>query len=168
MKIPDLQLLSTLIMVVFALTVIFVRMRGGKRPVTSAKILIPPIAMSTGFSMFAAPQMRFSLFYAFVAFLIGVLFSYPLIATTQFRKVGKQVYVKRSRWFIVILLCLLAVRVALHDYVSQYLSLTQTAGAFFVLAFGMILPWRIAMWVQYRKMRDGFNKRGHSYPVTEN
>lgn len=167
MKVPDLQLLSTVIMVVFALTVIVVRMRGGKRPMTVAKILIPPLAMSTGFSMFAAPQMRFRLTYALVAFFIGVLFSYPLIATTRFHKMGKQVYVKRSRWFVVILLCLLVVRVALHDYVSQYLSLTQTAGAFFVLAFGMILPWRIAMLVQYRKLRDEFNKRGHSYPLTD-
>lgn len=168
MKIPDLQLMSTIVMVLMALAVIYVRMRGGKRPVTALKIWLPPVAMSTGFGMFLAPQMRFELFDAVVAFFVGVFFSYPLIMTTQFRRVGRQIYVKRSRWFALILLALLALRVGLHDYVSHYLSLTQTAGAFFVLAFGMILPWRIAMWVQYRKMRDGFKQQSRAYAVTEN
>jgi membrane protein CcdC involved in cytochrome C biogenesis len=62
----------------------------------------------------------------------------------------------------------LALRVGLHDYVSRYLSLTQTAGAFFILAFGMIVPWRISMWVQYRKLRDGLNQSTPPYPLTEN
>lgn len=149
----NLQVISTIIMVVFALGVIVVRMRGGKRPVTVAKIMIPPIAMSSGFSMFFAPQMRFDWVYALVAFLVGIAFSYPLILTTQFRQVAGQIFVKRSRWFVLILLALLALRVGLHDYVSSFLSVSQTAGAFFVLAFGMILPWRVAMLFQYRKLK---------------
>jgi len=149
---PNIQWISTVILVVFALTVIVVRMRAGRKPASVRKILIPPVAMSTGFFMFVEPAMREAPVYALIAFLVGVLFSYPLILTSRFHVVGTDIYIKRSRWFVIILLGLLALRLGLHDYVSQYLSISQTASSFFVLAFGMILPWRVAMYSQYRKL----------------
>ena len=41
-----------------------------------------------------------------------------------------------------ILLGLAALRLALRGYVGQVLSAQQTAGLFFVVAFGMIVRWR--------------------------
>ncbi|MNN99378.1 hypothetical protein D3C81_2190050 [compost metagenome] len=40
---------------------------------------------------------------------------------------------------------MLLVRVLLHDWVERYITVVQSAGIFFILAFGMILVWRIAM-----------------------
>jgi len=154
-------------MVLFALTVLIVRLRSGRRPTSGAKILLPPVAMSTGFGMFLVPQMRCTPGVAWAAFLLGVFFSYPLILTTHYRVTGSHIFVQRSRWFVVILLALLALRVGLHQYVVEYLTLQQTAGAFFVLAFGMILPWRIAMFVRYRKLLTAKKEARSAYPVSE-
>ncbi|OFW77801.1 MAG: hypothetical protein A2201_08670 [Alicyclobacillus sp. RIFOXYA1_FULL_53_8] len=154
-------------MVGLALTVLFVRLRGGRRPATGARILLPPVAMSTGFGMFLVPQMRSSAEVAWAAFLLGVFFSYPLILTTHYHISGSQIFVRRSKWFVAILLALFALRVGLHQYVAEYLTVQQTAGAFFVLAFGMILPWRMAMFVRYRKLRTATKDTGPAYPIPE-
>jgi membrane protein CcdC involved in cytochrome C biogenesis len=59
---------------------------------------------------------------------------------------------RRSRSFIAILLGLAALRLALRQYVGQIISPQQTAGLFYILAFGMIVRWRTMMWVQYRRL----------------
>ncbi|EEL35086.1 hypothetical protein bcere0019_16850 [Bacillus cereus Rock3-28] len=56
---------------------------------------------------------------------------------------------KPSKAFIFILIGLLAVRVALKSYLSQTLDLAQLSGMFFLLAFAMIVSWRIAMYRSY-------------------
>ncbi|MFX4303541.1 CcdC family protein [Alicyclobacillus tolerans] len=147
------EILSSLIAVVFALTVIFVRVRASRKPTNARKILIPPVAMSTGFLMYIAPQTHEPFLYAVAAFLVGVIFSYPLISTSKmYRAEDGHIYLKRSRGFIAILLILLALRIILHTYVEQYVTILQTGSLFFVLAFGMILPWRIVMYLRYRHL----------------
>lgn len=135
-----------------ALSAIVVRVRAARKPVSSAKILIPPIVMSTGLCMFFVHAMRVDLRYFILSFLAGTIFSYPLIHSTQFHVQKGNVYVRRSKGFTIVLFCLLAVRIVLHNYVSQYLSVPQTAACFFVLAYGMIVPWRVAMLLQFREM----------------
>ena len=43
-------------------------------------------------------------------------------------------------------------RIALHEWVGRYVSPTQTAALFYLLAFGMIARWRAGMYVAYRKL----------------
>ncbi|MDQ0190707.1 cytochrome c biogenesis protein CcdC [Alicyclobacillus cycloheptanicus] len=147
------QIVSTVITVLFALTVIFVRTRGSNRPVTARKIIMPPLGMSTGFLMFLAPQTRDPWLYAGLAFCAGLIFSYPLILTSKMRIVDNQIFLKRSKGFVLILLALLVLRIVLHQYVEQYVTIVQTGSLFFILAFGMIAPWRVAMLLQYRKLQ---------------
>jgi membrane protein CcdC involved in cytochrome C biogenesis len=59
---------------------------------------------------------------------------------------------QRSKAFLAILVALVAVRLALRGYVEDVLSPQQSAAVFFVLAFGMILRWRVAMWREYRRL----------------
>ncbi len=146
------QIASTVITVVFALTVIFVRTRGTNKPVNAKKIIMPPLGMSTGFLMFVAPQTHDKWLYALGAFVVGVILSYPLVLTSDMHIRDGQVFLKRSKGFVVILLVLLALRIALHQYVEQYVTIVQTGSLFFILAFGMILPWRLAMLKQFRKL----------------
>ena len=51
-----------------------------------------------------------------------------------------------------ILLGLLGLRLALHDYIGHLISPLQTAAVFFLLAFGMIVRWRSDMYRQYRRL----------------
>ena len=158
-----LQVLSTLVIVIGAIAVIIIRMRAAKKPTSARKILIPPIGMSTGFFMFLFPFMRIPLLYALAAFLVGLVFSVPLITSSKMhRGADEQVYLKRSPTFILVLLGLLVVRVLLHTYIEKFVSIPQTGAVFFILAFGMLLPWRIAMYLAYRrflrKNQEVFNK----------
>jgi membrane protein CcdC involved in cytochrome C biogenesis len=117
------------------------------------KIIIPPIGMSTGFLMFTAPVMRIPWSWALAAFAAGaLLFAYPLIRTSKLERVGETVVLKRSKTFIFILLGLLIIRLLLHDVVEQTITIPQTGGLFFILAFGMIAVWRIAMLRSYMKL----------------
>ncbi|MGG1879903.1 cytochrome c biogenesis protein CcdC [Paenibacillus cisolokensis] len=150
---PILQIGSTIAMLVMAVTVIIIRMKASHRPVTVRKIIIPPIAMSTGFIMFVEPQVHIPLWWGAVAFCVGwFIFSYPLIRSTKFEKVEGQVFVQRSRSFVFILIGILAVRLLLHGYIEQHISIPQTAALFFLLAYGMIVHWRISMYRQYQKI----------------
>jgi membrane protein CcdC involved in cytochrome C biogenesis len=130
------------------------RVRETTRPVTTRKIVIPPLGMATGFSMFALPQLRIPVPWALSAFLIGVvLFSYPLIKSSKLIQQGDAVMLRRSPAFLWILFGLVAVRLLARTYVEQYISPLQTGTIFFVLAFGMIVTWRVVMFIEYRKLR---------------
>lgn len=147
-----LQIGTTVGTLVLALMTIFIRLKASHRPVTIKKILIPPMGMATGFLMFVAPAVRIPLWWALIAFLVGwFLFSYPLMRSTKFEVSGGQVFAQRSKSFIIILFALLAVRMLLHQVIEEYVSIPQTGALFFILAFGMILRWRIFMLRQYRK-----------------
>lgn len=148
------QVVSSIGMVAMALLAIFVRMRGTNKPISTVKIIMPPIGMSTGFLMFVAPAFRVPGMWGLLAFLVGLLlFSYPLIRSSQLELHDGQVFVKRSKSLAFVMLGLLALRVALHSYIEQYISIPQTGALFFLLAFGMLVPWRAAMLLRYRKLQ---------------
>ncbi len=153
-----LELLSSIMMVVFALAVIVVRIKASGQPTNIKKILIPPLAMSTGFFMFFTPKTHDPINYAIFAFLVGCVLSYPLILTSKMYVANGEVYLKRSKWFVILLLVLVALRVVLHNYVQQYVDLYQTGSLFFILAYGMILPWRIAMYLDFRRLSKDDHK----------
>jgi membrane protein CcdC involved in cytochrome C biogenesis len=148
----NLQLIVSVGAVFMALMAIAVRMRAAKKPTNVKKILIPPLGMSTGFLMFVAPQTHIPWSYALIALVVGLGFAVPLIRTSHFEILEREVYLKRSKAFPIILLSLLVIRVALHSYVQEFISLPQTGAVFFILAFGMLLPWRIAMYMRYKKV----------------
>lgn len=130
------------------------RVQETRTPVSTRKIVIPPLGMSTGFGMFLAPEMRVPLTWAVVAFLIGaIVLSWPLARTSSLEQQGDIVMMRRSNGFLLILLGLLALRLLLHEYVGALLPPKQTAAIFFVLAFGMILRWRAGMYLRYRRLR---------------
>lgn len=146
-----LQIGSTIVIIVGALTVILIRLRAAKHPTSAKKIMIPPLGMVTGFLMFLAPAMRIPVLYGVVAFLVGCLFAIPLITSSRMKEVDGDIYLKRSPAFIIVLLSLLVIRIALHTYIERYVTIAQTGAVFFILAFGMLLPWRIVMLIRYKQ-----------------
>ncbi|MFC7393392.1 CcdC family protein [Scopulibacillus cellulosilyticus] len=147
-----LQILSLLIGVVFALSIIAVRLKASKKPTNTKKILLPPLFMSTGALMFIFPMFRVTYVEALEAFLVGAFFSIFLIKTSKFELHDNQVYLKRSKAFIFILLGLLVIRTVMKIFLEKSIDVGQTGGLFFILAYGMILPWRIAMFVMYKRL----------------
>ncbi|WP_349410777.1 cytochrome c biogenesis protein CcdC [Pseudalkalibacillus sp. SCS-8] len=144
---------STIIAIVMASVVLVIRLKAAQKPATLKKIILPPIFMSTGFLMFLYPAARVSWSEALEAFVVGMLFSLLLIRTSTFEKRADDIYLKRSKAFIFILIGLLLFRILMKIYFGQRISVEETSGLFFILAFGMIAPWRIAMYYKFRKMQ---------------
>ena len=129
------------------------RIREGRTAVTARKLLIPPMGMATGFCMFFVPAFRFPLTWAIGAFLTGaILLAWPLLATSSLRREGDAIMMKRSGAFFAVIVVLAAVRYFARGYFDSILTLEQTGGLFFVLAFGMILRWRLSLYRSYRAL----------------
>jgi membrane protein CcdC involved in cytochrome C biogenesis len=129
------------------------RVRESKRPVSLRSLIIPPLGMSTGFSMFVMPAFRVPWIWGVAAFVLGALvFAYPLVSSPQLTVEDGMIMMRRSRWFLVVILGLAAVRLGLRQYISSFMSVQQTAGLFFVLAFGMIVRWRTTLLMEYRQL----------------
>ena len=54
--------------------------------------------------------------------------------------------------FFFVVIALAAVRIFARSYFDNFLTIPQTGALFFVLAFGMILRWRLAMLFDYRRI----------------
>jgi membrane protein CcdC involved in cytochrome C biogenesis len=129
------------------------RLREARRAVSLKKIVIPPLGMATGFSMFLVPAFRIPWAWAGLAFAVGaVLLAWPLLLTTRLERQGEAIMMKRSSAFLIVLLGLAAVRFLARGYFDTILTAQQTAGMFFILAFGMIVVWRGKMLMDFRKL----------------
>lgn len=149
------QLVPMVASVVGAVGVVAWRTREANSTLSTRKIVIPPLAMSTGFTMFLLPASRIPWTWALIAFALGALvLSYPLIRTSHLRRDGDVVTMTRSKAFLGIVLALFALRLALRIYVERYVTTLQSGAIFFVLAFGMIVSWRGEMYSRYRKLMD--------------
>ena len=129
------------------------RLREAKTAVSLRKIVIPPLGMATGFSMFFVPAFRIPWAWAGLAFVIGaVALAWPLLLTTRLERRGDAVMMKRSSAFLAVILVLAAIRFAARGYFDTILTAQQTAGIFFILAFGMIICWRAKMLMDFRRI----------------
>jgi membrane protein CcdC involved in cytochrome C biogenesis len=129
------------------------RLREVRTAVSLRKIVIPPLGMATGFSMFLVPAFRVPWAWAGAAFLIGlVVFAWPLLLTTRLIRQGDAIMMKRSNAFLAVLFLLAAVRFLARGYFDTILTVQQSAGLFFILAFGMIVCWRTKLLIDFRRL----------------
>ncbi len=135
-----------------------IRLRATKKPVSVKKIIIPPLAMSTGFLMFLYEPARPAFLQIIEAITVGIIFSILLIKTSKFEIRDQQIYLKRSKAFAFILIGLLLLRIVFKLLIGDSINVEELAGMFFLLAYGMILPWRISMYVNYRKVEKDLEK----------
>jgi len=139
--------------IVGLLAVITWRVREAQGAVSIKKIVIPPLGMATGFSMFVVPAFRIPWTWAAIAFVTGaVALAYPLLRTSRLVRQGDVVMMQRSNAFFTVILALAAIRLLARGYFDTLLTVQQTGALFFVLAFGMILRWRTRMLLEYRKL----------------
>jgi membrane protein CcdC involved in cytochrome C biogenesis len=132
------------------------RMREARSPVSLRKIVIPPLGMSTGFSMFFYPPTRVPLTWAAGALLLGaIFFAEPLIRTSRLTLQNREILVQRSPAFLWILLALVTVRFALRTYLETFVGPLQTGALFYLLAFGAVVRWRVSMLREYTQLTAG-------------
>jgi membrane protein CcdC involved in cytochrome C biogenesis len=141
-----------------AMLAMFVRMKAAKKPATAKKIILPPLFMSTGALMFVVPMFRVTCLELFEAMAVGLVFSILLIKTSKFEIRDNEIYLQRSRAFVFILFGLLVLRIILKLLLSSTIDYGELSGMFFILAFSMILPWRIAMFLQFRRFQEKLKK----------
>ncbi len=157
--------ISTVVAILMAVSVMVVRMKASKKPVSSKKIILPPIFMSTGALMFIFPFFRVTGPEILEALLVGMLFSLFLIKTSKFEIVNNEIFMKRSKAFVFILIGLVLIRLVAKLMLSKSIDVGQLSGMFWILAFGMIVPWRVAMYVQYKKMHREVQFLSQSEPI---
>jgi membrane protein CcdC involved in cytochrome C biogenesis len=129
-----------------------VRMKASKKPTNAKKIILPPIFMSTGALRFIDPVFRVTKGELIEAVVLGVFFSIFLIKTSKFEIRNGKIYLKPSKAFIFILVGLIVIRLGLKTYLGRTIDYRQLSGMFYLLAFSMIVPWRIAMYITYKKL----------------
>ncbi|WP_062050896.1 CcdC family protein [Bacillus sp. JCM 19034] len=135
-----------------AILALFIRLKAIKHPATIKKIILPPLFMSTGFIMFLYEPARPSTLQVMEAIAVGLIFSIFLIKTSTFEIRNQQIYLKRSKAFVFILMGLLVIRIIFKLIIGDSIIVEELAGMFFLLAYGMIVPWRISMLMKYRKL----------------
>ena len=152
MSIP-LNVVSLISSIAGAIAVMVWRVRESRTAVSARKIIIPPLGMATGFCMFVVPAFRVPWSWAGIAFLGGAIgLAYPLLRTSRLVMEGETVMAQRSHAFFAVVILLAGIRVAARGYLDTVLTVQQTAALFFILAFGMIVRWRTAMFFQYRAL----------------
>lgn len=159
----DVVLLSSIVAIVMGIAVIIVRFKAAKKPASLKKIVLPPFFMSTGALMYIFPEFRLTPQEMAEAIAVGLIFSIFLIKTSKFEVRDGEIYLKRSKAFVFILVGLLVARIVFKIYLSQTISFGQLGGMFFLLAFSMIVSWRIAMYRSYKKMVLELKKQDDYY-----
>ncbi|SFK06419.1 MULTISPECIES: CcdC family protein [unclassified Bacillus (in: firmicutes)] len=153
----NLAVLSSIVALCMAVGMMFLRLKSAKKPVTLKKIILPPFFMSTGACMYILPEFRLTSTEIIEAVIVGLFFSIFLIKTSKFEIRGKDIFLIPSKAFIFILVGLLAVRIGMKEYLSQSIDLGQLSGMFFLLAFAMIVSWRIGMYRSFMKLQKEMN-----------
>lgn len=153
-KVPPVYLIvgSTVIALFMGILALVVRTKAAKKPVTAKRIVLPPLFMSTGAMMFFFEEFRVAPLQIVEALIVGALFSIILIKTTGFERKEDGIYVKRSKAFLFILFGLLIVRLVGKLLLSNTIDVGELGGMFWILAFGMIVPWRIGMLAKFNQM----------------
>jgi membrane protein CcdC involved in cytochrome C biogenesis len=128
------------------------RQREAARPLSPRRILIPPLGMSTGSFMYLVPDFRPDAPHVAQALVGGAICGAILVATTHLERKGGAVFLERSRAFLFIILGLIAVRWVARLALRQSIPFHQLSGMFFLLALVMIVMWRVAMYVRYRRL----------------
>ncbi|UOB19534.1 CcdC family protein [Macrococcus armenti] len=144
--------LSMLVALFMGISVIIVRMKAQNYPTNAKKIIIPPFFMATGALMYIFPYFRLTPMEILEAVVVGMFFSLFLIFTSNFEVKNNQIYIKRSKLFPLILITLLVIRTVMKFFLSSTIHPGELGGMFFLLAFSMIVPWRIAMYMKFKKI----------------
>ena len=96
------------------------RVRESRRPVSLRSLIIPPLGIGTGFSMFVVSAFAFHGRGASGRSCSPLVFAHPLVSSPQLTIQDGLIMMRRSRWFLVVILGLAAVRLELWSLSQQH------------------------------------------------
>ncbi|UJL48020.1 cytochrome c biogenesis protein CcdC [Virgibacillus sp. NKC19-16] len=148
---------STVVAAFMAGAMIVMRLKAAKKPASIKKIILPPLFMSTGAFMFIFPVFQIRWVQVLEALAVGIICSIFLIKTSKFEIRDQDIYLIPSKAFAFILVGLLLFRIIFKLAIGSTISLGQTSGMFFILAFGMIVTWRLSMLYKFVQLEKNLN-----------
>ena len=95
----NIVVLSSIVAVCMAVGAMFIRLKAAKKPAT-LKNYTSTIFMSTGALMYVFPEFRLTPAEMLEAIGVGLFFSIFLIKTSKFEIRGQEIYLKRSKAFV--------------------------------------------------------------------
>ncbi|MBY7143573.1 cytochrome c biogenesis protein CcdC [Virgibacillus sp. NKC19-3] len=148
---------STVAAAFMASLMIIMRLKAAKKPASIKKIILPPLFMSTGALMFIFPAFQVRWIQVLEAVTLGIICAIFLIKTSKFEVRDQAIYLIPSKAFAFILIGLLLFRIIFKLIIGSTISLGETSGMFFILAFGMIVTWRLSMLYKFVKLEKSMN-----------
>ncbi len=144
---------TSIFAVLMTILMFIIRIKTAKKPVTAQKIVLPPLMMSTGALMYIFPPFRLSLEQIAEAVCVGILFSLFLIKSSKLEIRDNEIFLKKSNIFFYVFGALIIVRMTAKFAFSRTLDPGELGGMFWLLAFSMILPWRLMLYRKFRRLR---------------
>jgi len=157
-----LVIISSVFALIMMVMIAIFRVKSAEKATSKTRILLPPLFMSTGSFMFLFPYFRIDISQALEALIVGIIFSGLLIYTSRLEVIDDQIYLKPSKAFIFILFGLIILRTIAKVFIGSKVTIGETGGIFFLLGFGMIFTWRIAMLLKYIRLEKKLKKKVHS------
>ncbi|MGG1637428.1 CcdC family protein [Paenibacillus sp. NRS-1760] len=139
-----------------AVLVIWRRTRSMYRPIrgNGIRLLIPLLFIIPGLSLIINPNVNEPAWAFGIAFGLGVIFSIPLIWTTNYEvRADNLIYSKKNWGFIAAFIGIVFVRFALRQELSDLDPQGKTA-LFMLVAFGYIIPWRVFSFIKFRRVAN--------------
>lgn len=143
------------IIIMIAGLVFWRRTRAIVRPIKGSgiKILLPILYLMPGISAFMNLQLKIKIWEIGAASLIGLLLAVPLVWTTNYEiRQDGQIYAQKNKTFFIALVAVLLIRIVLRQFISG-LDSASLMMLFFTVAFSYVVPWRIASFVKFRKVK---------------
>jgi len=139
-----------------AILVLWRRTRSMYRPIrgNGIRLLIPLLFIIPGLSLIINPNVNEPAWAFGIAFGLGVIFSIPLIWTTNYEvREDNFIYSKKNWGFIAAFIGIVIIRFALRQELSDLDPQGKTA-LFMLVAFGYIIPWRVFSFIKFRRVAN--------------
>lgn len=143
-----------LMIAAIAVLVLWRRTRSMYRPIrgNGIRLLIPLIFVLPGLSLVLSPDTSAPGWEIGAAFGLGIVFSIPLIWTTNYEvREDKLIYARKNWGFVVVFLGVLIARLVLRQELSDIDPQGQLA-LFMAVALGYLIPWRVVSFLKFRRL----------------
>ncbi len=142
------------IIAAIAALVLWRRMRSMYRPIRGSgiRLLIPLLFTLPGFTLLCNPNMNEPAWAFGAAFGLGIVFSIPLIWTTNYEvREDNLIYAQKNWGFIAVFIGILIIRFALRQELSD-MDPQALMTLFMMVAFGYLIPWRVVSFIKFRRL----------------
>lgn len=137
-----------------AALVLWRRTRSMYRPVrgNGARILVPLLFMIPAVTLLFNQDVNEPVWAFAAAFGLGILFSIPLIWTTNYEvRADDQIYTQKNWGFIVAFAGVVIIRFVLRQQFSG-MDPQNVMALFVMVAMGYLIPWRIVSFIKFRRL----------------